>query len=195
VAALADTFAVSDRTFEWSTVPSFEAHIDLVTGTSDGFYDNPPRLTHTGAINWGCSSGITVDWSPSGLALFQLEPTCVPGPKTSPEYALEPTAVQNSPVAWVPTIMDQFDATGVSWRIYAAAAGHEGYNWSTCPSFADCHYTGQQTNVVGTSQILSDAQSGKLPNLSILLPYKGATGFGDVQPSGCCSPYPSLMIV
>jgi phospholipase C len=172
-AALANTFAVSDRTFEWNVVPSFEAHIDLVANTPDGFYDNPTQRTNTG---WGCDSGLTARWRPTNTGTFKLEPTCVPAPKTSPGYAAEPKAVKNSPVSWVPTIMDRFDTAGVTWRIYAAAKGNGGYGWSTCPIFADCLYTGQKANAVETGQIITDAQAGTLPSLSILLPHSGATG-------------------
>ena len=177
VASLADTFAVSDRTFERDVVPSYEAHVDLVANTTDGFYDNPKNPSNTGKIGWGCDSGFSAQWQPLGSILpYTLEPTCVPAPLTSPEYALEPPAVQNSPVSWVPTIMDRFDAAGLTWRIYAAAKGHSGYEWSTCPIFADCLYTGQKANTVETSQIITDAKAGTLPNLSVLLPHNGPTG-------------------
>ncbi len=176
-ASLAETFAVSDRTFERDVVPSYEAHLDLVANTTDGFYDNPKNPSNSGKLGWGCDSGFASQWRPLGSTVaYALEPTCVPAPTASPEYALEPTAVQNSPVPWTPTIMDSFDAAGLSWGIYAAAKGHAGYQWSTCPIFADCLYTGQKASTHDTNKIITDAQAGTLPNLSILLPHSGPTG-------------------
>ena len=52
--ALASKFAVSDRTFEMNPVPTWGAHVELVTSLLDGFQgDNPTGVT---AHGWGCDS-------------------------------------------------------------------------------------------------------------------------------------------
>jgi phospholipase C len=173
VLSLANQFAVSDQTFEPGAIPSWGEHLDLATANQDGFSGNNPKGNGPG---WGCDSGDTAQWSKSGTAPWKLVPSCVPAPKGSPEVALEPPAVQTSPVRWVPTIMDELDAAGQSWKIYAASKKQNNYIWAVCPTFADCLYTGQANNMMPTSNIINDAKNGQLPNFSILLPSKGPSG-------------------
>jgi phospholipase C len=60
---------------------------------------------------------------------------------------------------------------GLTWRLYDT-----NYIWAICPTFADCLYTAQRGNLVSTNRFLTDAQSGTLPNLSVLLPSGGSGG-------------------
>jgi phospholipase C len=161
---LASTFAMSDRTFALSPVPSWIAHEELVSSLVDGFQGDIPTGSH-GPYPWGCSSGATAMWSSSGLPPFQAVPSCIPAPASSPEFSKEPPAVQASPVKWVPTIMDRLDAAGRTWRLYASRPGYD-----TCPTFADCFYTAQAANVVTPAQIVHDGTSGTLPSFSLLMP-------------------------
>ena len=173
IAALASTFAVSDRTFESATVPSYGAHLELATTTLDGFTGANGLLDATGP-GWGSDSGGLRQWKgPSG---FVYEPSCIPAPAGSPEVSAEPPAVQASPVKWVPTIMDRLDAAGLSWDIYAAGSTDINYEWNICPYFADCLYTSQVNSVKQTTQVVADASAGTLPNVSILLPASGPSG-------------------
>ena len=175
VAKLADTFTVSDHTFEMNPVPSWGAHLELVSSTLDHF--NGDRASGGGALSdWGCDSGLTRPWFNTTTKQWTNEPMCVPAPAGSPEVALEPAAVQASPVAWVPTVMDRMNAAGLTWKIYAAAKGAGDYRFATCPYFGDCLYTSQLQNMVETSQIVTDATNGTLPNFSVLLPHDGPTG-------------------
>ena len=175
VLKLAAKFAVSDMTFETGAVPSWGAHLDLASAGLDGFQGSNPTVGRTGP-GWGCDSGLTTPWSVTGTAPWILEPSCIPAPKGSPEVSLEPPAVQASPASWVPTIMDDLQTAGQTWKIYAAAKTDGDYQWAVCPSFADCLYTSQANSMVPTANILTDAKNGTLPNLSILLPATGPTG-------------------
>jgi phospholipase C len=64
----------------------------------------------------------------------------------------------------------------LSWKIYTAnpsgsdPAKGTGYIWSMCPYFADCLYTFQANNMVATSNLITDAQNGTLPNVSFAIP-------------------------
>jgi phospholipase C len=185
--ALASAFAISDRTFALSPVPSWGAHLELVTGLLDGFYGSkptPPRggSTMTGP-GWGCNSGRVDPWSMSGSPPYRKQPSCVPAPVGSAAASAEPAAVKRSPVKWVPTIMDSLSAAGETWKIYGTAP-----SWLVCPTFADCWYSGESANVVNTNNILSDAAAGALPNFSILTPAGGVNGDTSQHP-------PSSMIV
>ena len=164
---LASKFAVSDRTFELNPVPTWGAHVELVTSLLDGFQGNNP--TGTTGPGWGCDSGGVVNWSSTGLPPYQVVPSCVPTSKG--KGAFRPT-----PVKWVPTIMDRLKASGKTWKIYAAPKSQGDYERAICPSFADCLDTSEVNNMVPSSQVLTDATAGVLPNFSILLPSGGPTG-------------------
>jgi outer membrane protein assembly factor BamB/phospholipase C len=162
-AALARSFALSDRTFEDGTPPSWGAHLDLVTAQLDGFTgDNPtPAPGPQPGPGWGCDSNKQTYWSNGGPAM--LVPTCVPRADGSGPF--EP-----SPVSWVPSIMDRLDAAGYNWRLYAGTAAGSGYIWATCPTLAECIYGPQVNDLVASDRVLTDAASGSLPSLSFVQP-------------------------
>ena len=64
----------------------------------------------------------------------------------------------------------------LSWKIYTANSSGTspdkgtGFIWSMCPYFADCLYTSQANNMVPTSNLITDAQNGTLPNVSFAIP-------------------------
>jgi phospholipase C len=70
--------------------------------------------------------------------------------------------------------MDRMDAAGLTWRIYAPGPSGTtkpfGYGWAICPTFAECLNGPQSNNVPSPDQVMTDAQSGDLPNLSIVIP-------------------------
>jgi len=79
--------------------------------------------------------------------------------------------------------MDSLTAAGDTWKIYGTSP-----SWLICPTFADCWYSHEVTNVVNTNQVLSDAAAGTLPNFSILTPQGGVNGDTSQHP-------PASMIV
>jgi phospholipase C len=162
LAASARQFALSDRTFELSAVPSFGAHVELVAGQLDGFTGDNPK---TGAgppvgKGWGCDSNKDAPWAPNPSTTPIKVPSCVPTPDGRGPY-------RSSPVHWIPTIMDRLDAAGRSWTLYT---GNGGYNWAICPTFADCLLTGQHNHVANPTKVISDAGTGVLPAFSLVLP-------------------------
>ncbi len=195
LAALARTYALSDRTFQMDKVPSFGAHIELVTTTLDGFTGVAPKAQsgYTAKSGWGCDSNRFAQWkdpaNPS--AAVRMVPACVPD-YTDPLTKLTPDrsaanggAIASTPVSHVPTLMDSLDAAGLSWRLYTSSAAKSSiraYTWSICPMFASCLYTAQSGNMVPPTQIVTDGQAGNLPSFSVLLP-EGATG-GTSQHNG-----------
>ena len=100
-------------------------------------------------------------------------PSCIPFADGSGAYG--PTPVQH-----VPTIFDQLDAAGKSWRLYGApqpavGADSPGYIWSICPNFADCIETPRIDNMLPSTNILKAAERGNLPKYSIVTP----SGYSD----------------
>src|SRR5207245_11030021 len=94
-------------------------------------------------------------------------PSCVPAQDGSGPY-------RSSPVQWVPTIMDRMDQAGMSWRICATQSADTTnplpYGWAICPTFAECLHGPQAQDVLPSDQVVSDAQSGALPDLRIVAP-------------------------
>ena len=72
--------------------------------------------------------------------------------------AFEPTRAHH-----VPTILDEMDQAGVTWRIYAARPGEGSYMWSGCPSFADCLYTRQDSDLVEPNRVFRRCRGGEAP--------------------------------
>ena len=206
VQRLADHFAVSDRTFSLSPVPSWVAHLQLAAGTADGFTGGQP--SGGPGPGWGCDSGNSAPWTSqmdqNGLGIGPTptaEPSCVPAPSGSAAASAEPSSVQSSPVPTVPTILDELRAASLTWKIYAGTKDKSGgqagkpssndYIWAVCPTFANCFYnpTTTSSNFVddGSCQapfggppsvcpIIADALNGALPNYSLVLPADGPNG-------------------
>src|SRR5260370_229420 len=133
--------------------PSWGAHLSIVSGTLDGFLgDNPTAVKGvTPGYGWGCDSDKMAAMRSGG----PRQPGCVP------DYSLglpNGGAFALTTVPHVPTIMDALDAAGLPWRIYGTnVPGHKnGYQWSVCPSFAGCLYTGQRSNLVDAGQFAAD---------------------------------------
>jgi phospholipase C len=148
--------------------------------------DNPSG--QTGFHNsWGCDGKGFVLWDDPGTMSHTTVSTrsCVPLPN-----GLDPDTGETLPQSWVPTIFDNMDAADVSWHIYqgledgqSCPTGNDpngagpytepncdGYGWAMCPTFADCLHTDQVNNVVPADQVLADAASGDLPNVSWVIP-------------------------
>jgi phospholipase C len=167
LAALARAFALSDRTFELASIPSFGAHVELAAGRLDGFVGDNPHGTqlkpHPASFGWGCDSYLDTRWRAPATGEVLRVPACVPQPDGSGPY-------RPSPVPWVPTIMDRLRDAGLDWRIYAPSKRTKAYGWAICPTFADCLYTDEATHMVAGDRFQADAAAGDLPALSIVIP-------------------------
>jgi phospholipase C len=183
VSALAARYAISDRTFELYQSPSWEGHLYLVTANQDGFTGYNPRPNPLGPFpvayggGWGCDSGNVSQWM-GATGPPTVIPSCVPTLSGSlgPNWAnySGPTA------SYVPTILDDLDAHQLSWKIYGGAGAPgigdnepfqpSGWQWTICPTFAECLYSGQHNNLVPAANIVTDAASGQIPSFSIVTP-------------------------
>jgi phospholipase C len=174
---LARHFALSDRTFYMDSVPTWGAHLELVTGTLDGFVaDRLPQGTAATrpGWGWGCDARMETEWRPYPGGPISQQPSCVP------DYSLNPArypyggAYRPTLVRHVPTLMDELDKAGLSWKLYTATAPNEpgggSYGLSICPTFAGCLYTRQHQHQVARLDVLRDARRGELPNFSIVIP-------------------------
>ena len=62
LAKLADTFVISDRTFQLYTPSSWGAHLELVSADLDGFIGDNPPAGFGQFFGWGCDSGNDAAW-------------------------------------------------------------------------------------------------------------------------------------
>ncbi len=177
---LATDYTVSDRTFESYTSPSWAGHLVWATANQDGFYGtNPITSPPTGPqpvalkSGWGCDSGRVTPWGPTKV----LVPSCVPDTSGSlgPNWA----NYTGARAPYVPTIFDELSAKGLNWKIYGGAGApptttspysEAGWQWAICPTFVECLYTSQKSNLVPASQLTSDAVTGSLPSYAIVTP-------------------------
>jgi len=169
LAALATRFAVSDRTFEFRSTPSWVGHMIVASATNDGFQgDNPRPSTFTAqrGPGWGCDSFKDARWWNGSE--FVVVPGCIPDQTGQGPY-------RGSPVPYVPTIFDRLDAAGLPWRIYGGAGfggtqSAQGYGWTICPTFYECLGSARHDNFVPAQDVVSDAQNGTLPSYSVVTP-------------------------
>ena len=171
---MATDYAVSDRTFELTPTSSWGGHLVFATASMDGFKgDIPttgpgyPQPVKRGPA-WGCDSGLATPWGSPPM----LVPACVPDASGS----LGPNWVgyKGARAPHVPTIFDRLAGAGLTWKLYSGTGGptshgFDGWGWAICPTFAECLYSSQRSNVVPATNILTDAH-GKLPSFSIVTP-------------------------
>jgi phospholipase C len=169
---LATSFALSDQTFQLDSVPSYGAHIELVSTTLDGFTgDRPPDGQHPVAPGWGCDTHLDAPWQATPGGPISLQPACVPWYGLDSDQYPYGGAYRPTRVKPVPTIMDRLDHADLSWKLYAEGP-HEGggYLWAICPNYAKCLYTPRRQNQVDRRAVLDDAHAGTLPNFSVVVP-------------------------
>jgi phospholipase C len=183
LAVLAERYTISDRTFESDQTPSWAGHLVWATANMDGFQGLIPADPTAGqphaassAPGWGCDAGTVTAWGTPGT----IVPSCVPNSAGS----LGPNwAGYDGPMApYVPTIFDELQAKKLSWKLYGGAGspgttgstgGHftgSGWAWAICPTFAECLYSNQRSNLVPATNVMSDAAAGTLPSFSIITP-------------------------
>ena len=176
LSALATRYTVADRFFELAGAPSWGGHFYAAAATLDGFTGGNPKNNKLGfplGPGWGCDSGRVMNW---GSPPTTQVPSCVPDASGS----LGPiwSGYAGPEAAHVPTIFDRLDSANLSWKLYAGAGKPDGtdkdvqksgWQWAICPTFAECLYGPQKSNVVPATQILSDA-AGNLPAFSIVTP-------------------------
>ena len=167
--ALANKFAISDRTFSMADSPSWGGHIYAVAGSLDRFLGDIPQPTggFPRGPGWGCDSNRHTKWVAPKTGQLKTVPSCIPDPSLP---IANGGAFERTPVKYIPTIMDRLDAAGLSWRFYGATKLQNGYIWSICPTFAECLYTKQDKNLVPDTQFFKDAAHGTLPAFSVVTP-------------------------
>lgn len=185
---LAEKFAISDATFSLADSPSYGGHLDIVTSNLDGFTGDIPKPAPgvTPGQIWGCDSNEVAPWEAQLGGPIQQVPSCIPDPSLMHNDAPLPNggAFEPTPVPYEPTIMDELQAAGLSWKFYTASCTDEiiasdgletceknngGYSWSPCAAIAECLYR-DSSDIALPDIFLSDAATGNLPTFSVITP-------------------------
>jgi phospholipase C len=143
--AYARGFVLADAFFSSLKGPSFPNHLYTVAAQSGGAVGDPRN-------GWGCdalaSSRVLVRSSVAGqfISIF-------------PCFDLE-------------TLADLLENNGVSWKYYAPARGTNGYVFSILNAVRHIRFSPLWTrHVVPVEEFVSDAASGRLPEVSWLIPH------------------------
>jgi len=169
--SMAEQYTFGDRMFQTNQGPSFPAHQFLISGTS------APTATSTSFIAEN-AAGIKDAGSNTGCT----------SPPTEFVYTIDPNGIESTtmyPCADHPTLTDELDTAGVSWKYYTPSAGSL---WTSpnaiqhicgpnaAPPNATACVGSEWTNhvVLYTSQnpapMLNDISSGQLPAVSWIIP-------------------------
>jgi phospholipase C len=139
----AENFVLADRMFSSLAGPSFPNHLYTVAAQSAGVISNPNSL------QWGCDTGPNV---------------------TATVIDASGKTTQQFPCFEMPTVADELEAAGVSWRFYAPQRGQPGYIWSTLNAIGHIRLGPLWTSrVFNDDHFLNDA-TGTLPSVSWLVP-------------------------
>jgi phospholipase C len=165
---MAEQFTFGDRMFQTNEGPSFPAHQILISGTSEPSTD----------------SNLFVAENPLGVSNSSANTGCT-APAAEYVYTIDPTGTESTtgiyPCFEHPTLTDEMESAGVTWRYYAPLAGSI---WTApnaiehmCapPQSAACTAP-DWANValapggVGNPPILTDIQNNQLQQISWVIP-------------------------
>jgi phospholipase C len=178
---LAQEFVLSDNFFSSLHGPSFPNHLYTIAAQSGGVRDNPGHEADAGDA---LLVGPGEDPGEAGLEPKDVPPLkqlqgvwgCDANPKTRvPIIDQEGEIEEIYPCLDFPTLGDELDSAGVSWKMYAPAVGLDdagfqgsaGYIWTVYDAIRhmrDSPLWAQ--HVVTTDQFVQDARNGTLPAVS-----------------------------
>lgn len=169
--SMAEQYTFGDHMFQTNEGPSFPAHQFIISGTS------APSATSTGFIAEN-GQGISQAGNNTGCT----------SPAAEYVYVIDPSGVESTtmyPCADHPTLTDELDAKGISWRYYTPSAGslwtspnaiqHMCGPNATPPNATACVGSDWVNHVVlyttqNPAPILTDVANGQLPSISWVIP-------------------------
>ncbi|HEY7992966.1 MAG TPA: alkaline phosphatase family protein [Candidatus Eremiobacteraceae bacterium] len=143
---LASHYTIADDMFQSNTSGSYPAHLYLFSAQSDDISGNPT------ALPWGCDA-------PPGTKVSLVGPNGTEQPGPFPCFS------------W-PTLADNMNSQGMSWRYYSPQILTSGGIWNTPDSFSKIRYGPDWTrNVVSPeTQVLNDIPAGQLAQVTWIVP-------------------------
>jgi phospholipase C len=162
--AYAQSFTLSDGTFESTKAASFPNHLYTIMADGAEAIANPVEPGHPTHSSWGCDAvaGTTVT----------LQNTSGKQSSVFPCFSNQTEA-------------DLLDAAGISWKSYAPVENTSGYAWNAYNSINQIRNTSLWSqHVVSYTNFVTDAQNGNLPAVSWLVP---DTADSDHAPASSCA--------
>lgn len=151
---LAKQYAFGDRMFASNSGPSFPAHLYLISGQAAGVdslpWNNGKDLGNGGL--WSCGAN-------PGTAVGTLLASGNAGPNVFPCFSF-------------PTLADELDQRGLTWRYYAPSMSDTGYIWSAYSAINQVfNDPSDWRNVISPeTTVLTDAANGTLPDVTWVTP-------------------------
>jgi phospholipase C len=146
----AQTYALSDNTFQQLGGPSFPNHVMEFAETSNNAIDE----VHTpSAVKYGMGC----DAAAKGAYVTSVNPD------TGEHYNQAPCFTNS-------TMGSLLDAAGIKWRIYAPQPDSSGYAWNFGSYFSDLWYGPDRNNDVDYTQFCTNIANGDMQNVSWLVP-------------------------
>ncbi|MDQ6940886.1 MAG: hypothetical protein M3169_00020 [Candidatus Eremiobacteraeota bacterium] len=158
---MARQYAFADRMFQTNEGPSFPAHQYIVSGTSLASTSSPLLASENPNAPAGATSTAGCD-APAGTTVALIDP------------ASGDESQRTAPCFEHPALFDLLDAHGVSWRYYQPRTGAG--LWYAPDAIQHIRFGADYANVVTPStNIISDVQSGKLAQVSWVIPTAAAS--------------------
>lgn len=147
--ALASKYVLADRMFSSMHSDSLPNHLYTVAGTANGVVDIPYRRSGGLLLGWGCDD-------PSDTYVSVMDDA--------------DDLWDDFPCFDFPTLADSLQTAGISWKYYAPVSGQRGYQFNALNAINHIRNTNLwNTNVVSSTQFISDALNGNLPAMSWLV--------------------------
>jgi phospholipase C len=146
----AQKFALADNFFSSMYGGSFPNHMYYAAASSDDIVGNPSGQKQRPQA-WGCDSL-------PGVYVIQVDPN---------------NGQRNDifPCVDIPTLPDELNAAGDTWRYYSATRTAYGFIWSVLDSISHIRYGPQwDTNVLDVNNFTTDVANGQLADVTWITP-------------------------
>ena len=155
--AMAQQYALADKTFASNNGPSYTAHQYLVAGQSAHVTELPVRTP------WGCDG-------PGDNFTYVLKYGTAKPPVFSPSTGIERRGP--APCFQYASAADLLDGAGISWAYYAPQVTNSGGIWSAFDAIWPVRFGPDWANDVKSPEtlIFNDIQSGTLPQVAWVVP-------------------------
>ena len=140
----AQQYVLGDNTWSSLRGPSFPNHLYMMAAASGP--NAPHSVVSNAGSTWGCD------------AVSTARTRLLDGEQVFPCFSF-------------PTLADEMQTAGVSWKYYAPKPGEGGYIWNTANAFSQFRNTSLwTTNDIEWKSFATDAANGTLPAFSWLTP-------------------------
>ncbi len=185
---LAKTFVLSDNFYSSLHGPSFPNHLYTIAAQSGGVTDNPNRTARDAdppqvgpcSSEQSCPEPGEAGLEPSDIPPYTPKSGGIWGcdaPKSVRVPMLDPEGdmIEIYPCLDFPTLGDELDAAGVTWKLYAPVEGaydggfqgSGGYIWTMYDAIRHMRDSpAWQQHVVEVDQFTVDAKNGTLPSVA-----------------------------